>query len=191
MGAMFFDCNSLNSLNLRNFNSSNVFDIGMMFMRNSSLTSLNVSSFDTSNVTNMGGMFESCSSLTSLNISNFNTSKVKDMTGMFDSMWKIKVLDLSNFDTSSLERVSGQGVFASNSSSYTSGNYDIFGEMRELTTIYVGSKWNISKVQTSDTVFVDSKKIRGGNGTTYNSSHIGTDYMHIDGVGGPGYLTKK
>ena len=191
MGGMFDGCGSLKSLDLRNFNTSNVVDMGMMFMECSSLTSLNVSSFDTSNVTNMGGMFEGCNSLTSLNILNFNTSKVKDMTGMFDSMWKIKVLDLSNFDTSSLEAVSDNGVCGSHSCAVTSGNYDMFGEMYELTTVYVGSKWDTSKVQASDTVFVDSKKIRGGNGTRYNSSHTGTDYMRIDGVGGPGYLTRK
>jgi surface protein len=50
-----------------------------MFNQCSSLTSLDLSNFNTSNVNNMSGMFSQCSSLTSLDLSNFNTSNVKDM----------------------------------------------------------------------------------------------------------------
>ena len=39
----------------------------IIFYECSSLTSLNLSNFNTKNVENMGGMFEDCSSLTSLN----------------------------------------------------------------------------------------------------------------------------
>ena len=45
-----------------------------MFYSCSNLTSLDVSNFDTSKVTDMGGMFYSCSNLTSLDVSNFDTS---------------------------------------------------------------------------------------------------------------------
>ena len=44
------------------------------------LQKLNVSNFNTSNVINMGHMFQECSSLIDLDISNFNTSKVTNMS---------------------------------------------------------------------------------------------------------------
>ena len=50
-----------------------------MFYDCSSLTSLNISNWDTSSVTRMSTMFSNCSSLTSLDISNWNTSNVEDM----------------------------------------------------------------------------------------------------------------
>ena len=46
-------------------------------------TNINLSNFYTNNVTNMGGMFSRCSSLTKINLSNFNTNNVTDMECMF------------------------------------------------------------------------------------------------------------
>jgi len=46
-----------------------------MFWDCSSLTTLDLSNFDTSEVTNMQSMFSHCSSLTNLDLSNFYTSK--------------------------------------------------------------------------------------------------------------------
>ena len=54
-----------------------------MFYECSSLTSLNLSNFNTNNVNNMSCMFWYCSSLTSFNLSNFNTNNVNDMICMF------------------------------------------------------------------------------------------------------------
>ena len=47
-----------------------------MFQGSSSLKNLNLSNFNTNNVTDMGYMFYKCSSLTNLNLSNFNTNNV-------------------------------------------------------------------------------------------------------------------
>ena len=47
-----------------------------------SITSINLPNFDTSNVLDMESMFEDCS-FTSLDLSNFDTSKVTNMNGMF------------------------------------------------------------------------------------------------------------
>lgn len=54
-----------------------------MFLSYMGLTSLNLSNFDTSNVTNMQSMFRDCIELTSLDLSNFNTANVTNMIGMF------------------------------------------------------------------------------------------------------------
>ena len=50
-----------------------------MFYNCSSLISLNISNFDTSKVSNMGYMFYNCNGLISLDISNFYTPEVTYM----------------------------------------------------------------------------------------------------------------
>ena len=106
MWRMFFNASSLTSLNLSNFNTSNVTRMDWMFNGVSSLTSFDVSHFDTSNVTHMDGMFANMSSLTSLNLSNFNTGNVRIMgtsnnfsSGMFEGMTSLTSLDLRSFNT--------------------------------------------------------------------------------------------
>ena len=54
-----------------------------MFYSTVNLTSLNLSNFDTSNVTDMSYMFYNMYGLTSLDLLNFNTSKVTNMSYMF------------------------------------------------------------------------------------------------------------
>lgn len=83
MCSMFEDCSNLTSLDVSNFNTSNVKDMTLMFYGCSSLTSLDLSSFDTSNTTEMIKMFESCSKLISVDLSNFDTSNVTDIWEMF------------------------------------------------------------------------------------------------------------
>ena len=102
MGGMFSGCSSLTSLDLSNFNTSAVTNMVYMFRECSHFTSLDVSSFDTSKVTSMYGMFERSNSLTTLDLSNFDTSAVTDMTSMFSDCTGLTSLDLSNFNTSAV-----------------------------------------------------------------------------------------
>ena len=96
---MFCNCSSLISLDLSNFDTSQVKETDGMFSGCSSLDSLDLSNFDTSQVMQMDYMFSGCSSLTSLNLTNFNTSQVTLMDSMFMNCYSLTSLDLSNFDT--------------------------------------------------------------------------------------------
>lgn len=100
MSNMFYGLYNLTSLDLSNFNTSKVTDMSSMFSSLYGLTSLDLSNFDTSQVTNMGSMFSSLAGLTSLNLSNFDTSQVTNMDSMFSSAARITSLDLSSFNTS-------------------------------------------------------------------------------------------
>ena len=100
MGRMFSGMSNLTALDLSNFDTSYVTDMRSMFFSMSSLATLNPSNFDTSKVTNMNGMFYGMRSLTTLDLSNFDTSKVTNMGRMFSGMSNLTALDLSNFDTS-------------------------------------------------------------------------------------------
>ena len=106
MSNMFVECSNLTSLDVSGFNTGNVTDMHQMFYNCKNLTSLDVSNFDTSNVTNMNYMFSRCSGLTSLDLSNFDTGNVTNMSGMFNECNNLTSLDLSNFDTSNVTNMS-------------------------------------------------------------------------------------
>ena len=96
----------LTSLNVSNWNVSNVTDMNGIFGGCSSLTSLDVSNWDVSNVTNMYSMFYHCSSLTSLDVSNWNVSNVTTMYNMFTDCSSLTSLDVSNWDVSNVNDIS-------------------------------------------------------------------------------------
>ena len=84
LNGTFLGCQSLTSLDLSKWDTSNVTDMSWMFVGCYSLTSLDLSSWDVSNVTDMYNVFYNCGSLTSLDLSNWNTSNVTSMSGMFE-----------------------------------------------------------------------------------------------------------
>ena len=124
MGYMFSGMSNLTSLNLSNFDTSKVTNMYEMFDAMSNLTSLNLSNFDTSQVTNMQHMFDSISNLTTLNLSNFNTSKVTDMGYMFAAASKLTTLNLSNFDTSKVTNMSHMFYGVSNLTTLNLSSFD-------------------------------------------------------------------
>ena len=104
MSWMFSVCYGLTSLDVTHFDTSKVTNMYGMFNSCDGLTSLDVTHFDTSNVTSMWWMFAACDGLTSLDVSHFDTSKVTNMYGMFAMMYApgLTSLDLSHFDTSNV-----------------------------------------------------------------------------------------
>ena len=76
---------------------------GMFQIYNSSLTSLDVSNWDTSNVTDMSYMFCYCRALTSLDVSKWNTSNVTTMRHMFMNCSNLNTIILGeNFGQSNI-----------------------------------------------------------------------------------------
>ena len=92
-----FNSSKTKALNLSNFDTSNVVDMSGMFT-NTDVKSLDLSNFNTSNVTDMHTMFAQ-SYATSIYLSSFNTGNVTNMEAMFDGS-KAVSLDLKSFDTS-------------------------------------------------------------------------------------------
>ena len=97
--SMFYECDSIKTLDLSNFNNEKVTDMCFMFRGCSSLTNINFSNFNTQNVTDMRCMFNGCKSLINLDLSNFNTQNADDMHSMFNGCKSLINLDLSNFNT--------------------------------------------------------------------------------------------
>lgn len=100
---MFQMCNGLKSLNVSNFNTSKVTNMGYMFNVCSKLSNLNLRSFDTSKVTNIRCMFQSCAALKSLDLSKFNTQNVTITDSIFGNCQNLKTIYVS--DNWTMDRV--------------------------------------------------------------------------------------
>jgi len=82
---------------------------------------------------------------------------------------------LSNFNTANVKEISW-----------------MFYGCRSLTTIYAGSGWSTAAVTSSANMFWNCTSLVGGQGTTYDASHIDKTYARIDGgPSNPGYFTEK
>ena len=106
MSNMFYECSTLEEINLLSFNTTQVTNLSNMFYGCSSLKEINLSSFNTSQVTNMSSMFDGCSSLKELDLSSFNTDKVTNMSWMFYNCSSLKEINLSSFNTSQVTNMS-------------------------------------------------------------------------------------
>ena len=130
---------------------------------------------NTSKVTNMDTMFSGCGLLTSIDLSYFDTQKVTSMRCMFLSCVSLQSLNLQSFNTSNVTNMTG-----------------MFQGCAELVKIYAGTGWNTSNVTESSVMFYRCSKLKGEQGTSYIEGAWDTydcSYAHIDGVGGPGYLS--
>ena len=201
MEGMFNESNSLESINMSNWNTSNVTDMSYMFNECNALSSIDVSHFNTSKVTDMQSMFNYCTSLTSLDLRNFDTSKVTNMEGMFNSCQALESLNVSNWNTSNVTNMGNMFASCSRLTSLDLGGFNtskvtlmwnMFSGCSQLVTIYAGSGWSTAAVTDfySDKMFLNCTKIRGGQGTTYDATHVNRLYAHIDGgPSNPGYFT--
>ncbi|MBR3169640.1 MAG: S-layer homology domain-containing protein [Lachnospiraceae bacterium] len=135
-GCMFYECSNLTKLNLSKFDTSNVTNMAYMFFGCSSLTNLDLSSFNTSNVQTMELLFGDCSSLTNVNLSSFDTSNVYDMSGMFAGCSSLTHLDLSNINTSSLRSTYGMVRYCRNLKYLDLSSFDT-SKMRDPYDMYI------------------------------------------------------
>ena len=87
------------TLNLSNFNTSNVVNMKGMFKDSSRITDINMSSFNTSKVTDMSEMFYGATSLPTINLSSFDFQNVTDMNSMFFQLPNLQTVIATRFNT--------------------------------------------------------------------------------------------
>ena len=96
---IFYGCKNLVSVKFGNFKTQKLENMYRMFWGCSNLLSLDLSPLDISNVTNMEYLFKDCINLKYLNLSTFDTSKVTSFLSMFYNCSSLTSLNLSNFMT--------------------------------------------------------------------------------------------
>ncbi len=85
MGGLFYMYSNLTEIRgIENLHTENVTNMGAMFYGCSSLTSLDLSNFNTENVKEMYSMFNQCTGLKYLNISSFSRASLTNATAMFN-----------------------------------------------------------------------------------------------------------
>ena len=180
MSEMFFLCENLISLDLRNFDTSKVTDMRGMFFECTNLISLDLRSFDTSKVTNMYGMFYACKSLTSLNLSSFDTSKVTNMNGIFSLCEKLGSIKLSNFDTSKVVNMGGMFYACKSLTNLDLSSFDtssvenmsiMFSDCISLTSLDL-SNFDTSKVTNMLRMFSGCKSLVSLDLSNFNTSKV-------------------
>ena len=118
MNNMFYDCRSLENLDVSDFNTSNVtnmsymfwsFGLGIGIVKATSISGL--TSFDTSKVTNMSYMFANSRGLSILDLSSFDTSKVTNMQQMFNGILELTTIYVSSLWSTAALTSSGSMFF--------------------------------------------------------------------------------
>lgn len=147
MAAMFHSV-TIETLDIKNLNTSHTKDFSMMFCGFKSLDDvLDLSTFDTSYAEDFSYMFQDCSHKSIL-MTNFDTSKVTNFFSMFSHCPNIGKLNLTTFDTSNVKVDSYSG--------HISGAACMFSNSPLLTEVKVSSKlWTID-AKITPMIFEDS-----------------------------------
>ena len=191
MSCMFSDCESLTSLDLKNFNTQNVTDMVGMFSGCAALTSLDLKNFNTQNVTAMRGMFSGCTSLTSLDLKNFNTQNVTDMAFMFSDCTELTSLDLKNFNTQNVTYMNEMFSGCTSLTSLDLKNFntkkvtymsEMFSGCAALRTINSNTAWQCKE---SKDMFAGCTKLKGA--VAYNKNKVDAKMANPK----KGYFTAK
>ncbi|MBQ2205077.1 MAG: BspA family leucine-rich repeat surface protein, partial [Lachnospiraceae bacterium] len=177
MQGLFYNCTAIEEVDLSNFDTSGTTNMSYMFYNCKALKKVNLTSFDTSKVTTFLQMFINCESLTGLDLTNFNTSKATTVDSMFKGCVALQSLDLSSWNLSiTADRTS----LVSNS---------LFADCKNLVRVYVPHNFIIGGTGTG--LFTNCSKIKGGNGTAYDSTKTDLTYAvsYEENDIGVGYMT--
>ena len=113
---LMFAASSLQYIELHNFNTSSVVDMGYVFSGATSLdfSTIDFSQWDTSNVANMRAMFSHCLDYEGLDLSGWDVRNVENISEMF-SDGIIEFLNLNGWELDNLEYHTNQYPFGTSS----------------------------------------------------------------------------
>ena len=131
----------LKSIDVSNWDVSNVTDMYCMFDSCLSLESIDVSKWDVRHVKNMSGMFYRCESLESIDVSNWDVSNVKDMHSMFEGCESLESIDVSNWSVDYVESMSYMFYGCKSLESIDVSNWDV-RDMRDIKNMFNGCKFD-------------------------------------------------
>lgn len=158
MPSMFYGCSGLTTIDVANWDVSNVTDLNATFRACTSLTSLDVSNWNTSSVTGNGfwRVFNSCYALPSLDVSGWDVSGVTNLQEMFEDCRALTSLDLSSWNVSNITSFS-----------------EIFRDCNVLTTPGDLSSWNMSSATNLNAFLYNSPEVTTiGNVDGWNVSNV-------------------
>ena len=135
---IFSGCHSLTSLDVSNFDTSNVTDMSYAFYTNN-LIELDLSDWDTSNVTNMNHILYSCQNLKTLNISNWNLDNVDNMGWFVNQCNNLNEIIMNDSDYNSINKIVSELPITTNGSKC---NFCI-GGVDDISKVNIREGWDI------------------------------------------------
>ena len=99
---MFINCQSLEEIDISNWQTSTITNMESMFSLCTALKTVHMDNIDTSGVTGMTNMFYKCTSLVSIDLSMLDTSSLSSMEGMFNECTSLRTVKLSGINTPQL-----------------------------------------------------------------------------------------
>lgn len=164
------DHSATTSLDIGNWDVSNVTSLERMFERNGTLLNIDVGAWDVSNVTNMSGTFNGCTKLSVFSGNHWDVSKVTNMSEMFCGCTSLDQLDLEFWDVSNVTDFSymfcsvpiDNFIFTPewnmSKATYISG---MFYRCENLKTISLGD-WDVSNVTDMSEMFGSCTNLSNG-----------------------------
>lgn len=119
MVCMFYDCSSLESIDLSHFDTRNVKDMASMFMNCSSLEGVDIRSFDTSNLDGMVSMMSMCKGCYNLRTFKAQNLNITDLWDMFEGCSNLKSVEFSGYSSDNVDSGSNFGSMFSGCSELT------------------------------------------------------------------------
>ena len=180
MSWMFTGCGSLRTLDLSNFNTSNITTMASMFSGCGYLKSVDLSSFDTSNVTTMASMFSGCHDLKSVDLSSFDNSNVVTLDSMFCGCNHLESINLSSFSNANVETMGSMFAVCENLKSIDLSNFDtsnvedmeyMFKDCSSLKTLDL-SNFNTSNVEDMHAMFYNSTNLESVDLSSFDTSDV-------------------
>lgn len=165
------DSNLIQIIGLNTWNTSKCTDMSYLFLGDNSLTSMDISKFDTSNVTNLNYTFSGVDFTKSdpNEIKNWNVSKVDTMSYLFNKTI-FDSLDLSNWNISSVTKMNGMFSGDSNidkvkniadwDTSKVTSMISMFSNTKETDLSFL-ENWDVSNVKDMSYMFSGNSNLMG------------------------------
>lgn len=121
--SMFCNCNSLETLDVSSFDTSNAETFEHMFRAMTLLKSIDLTNFNTENVTNFASMFYLDLNLSDVKL-GFNTESATTLASMFYKCWGLTEIDLSSFNTENVTTFASMFFWCRNLTELDLSNFD-------------------------------------------------------------------
>lgn len=199
MSSMFYELESVESIDISGCTMGNVTTVQNMFSGCISLKEVKADGLVGSGVKKTIGMFRDCSSLESISMEGWDTSGVIDMDFMFHNCASLQALDLSDWNTDSVTsmnllftgcsgltdlNVTGWNMAGitqlGQNSGYASTTYGMFEGCSSLESLDLSS-WDVSNVTTMYRMCADCAFLESIDMSRWNTASLKNMYEAFDG----------
>jgi surface protein len=183
-------CYSLQSLDISDYDVSNVITLAGTWSNCRSLQLLDIGNWDVSNVTNLSSTWQNCYVLRQLDISDWDVSNVTTLADTWSGCMSLRELNVGNWDVHNVSTLNSTWSGCASLKNLDIGNWDVSNVLslaftwsvcQSLRTLDVGN-WNVSNVTNTSYALQSCCSLQSldisnwdvGNATNMSSMFTGT-----------------